>query len=498
MIETSNPEVDVNALVERIRAEAAKISTAPVVTTRPSVSRRRPAALQNIAELAPPPRPGFSKPVDTRKERLEGALQKSRRMIEVRRWIPKIIRGWFRNQNGFNHALLDAVALLAKTNLQLSKRVHELMAAAQQQDHWLRQLAAHRQAEARWMQTAAGLLSEMGGESAALRAQIEELGGVRAEVERAGEHLRNLQREAEHAAAQIHQFEVDATRLTGESARLGREIAHLRQSDERLANDAMFIKGDLAAQRSWVQRLAVAEPGVAAPTDVPPVQREDDHALDAFYLSFEDRFRGKRADIKERLRFYVPLVQEANAGTAEAPVLDVGCGRGEWLELLREAGLEAAGVDLNRRMIAECEQRGLAAREADAVEYLRSLPDESVGAVTGFHIIEHLPLGVLVDLVRETRRVLRPGGIAAFESPNCKNLMVGACYFNIDPTHRNPVFPDTAQFLFETLGFADVRLEYLSPAEGSPFNGEDATSRALRELLYGPQDFAVIGRKPAA
>ena len=106
--------------------------------------------------------------------------------------------------------------------------------------------------------------------------------------------------------------------------------------------------------------------------------------------------------------------------------------------------------------------------QGDAIEFLRNLPDRSQGAVTGFHIIEHLPLEVLIQLLMHSRRVLKPGGIAIFESPNCKNLMVGACNFNIDPTHRNPVFPETAQFMLETQGFERVTLEYLTPVETPP------------------------------
>ena len=178
-------------------------------------------------------------------------------------------------------------------------------------------------------------------------------------------------------------------------------------------------------------------------------------------------------------------------------MLDVGCGRGEWLELLREGKLEAIGIDLNEAMVAQCKERGLKVVQGDAIEFLRNLPDRSQGAVTGFHIIEHLPLEVLIQLLMHSRRVLKPGGIAIFESPNCKNLMVGACNFNIDPTHRNPVFPETAQFMLETHGFERVTLKYLSPVDTTTLGNIDEESPRIRELLYGPQDFAVIGYAPA-
>jgi hypothetical protein len=130
-------------------------------------------------------------------------------------------------------------------------------------------------------------------------------------------------------------------------------------------------------------------------------------------------------------------------------------------------------------MIAQCRERGLTVTHGDVIAYLRTLPDATLGAVTGFHIIEHLPLETLIDLCAETQRVLLPGGIAIFESPNCKNLMVGACNFNVDPTHRNPVFPETAAFIFETYGFEQVRLEYLSPVDTTNVPGGDELPQAV-------------------
>jgi O-antigen chain-terminating methyltransferase len=157
--------------------------------------------------------------------------------------------------------------------------------------------------------------------------------------------------------------------------------------------------------------------------------------------------------------------------------------------------MEARGVDINSAMLDLCRRRGLDTVPGDALQYLRSLPDKSQGAVTGFHIIEHLPFEVLMDLFTEVQRVVEPGGFVIFESPNCKNLLVGACSFNIDPTHRNPVFPETAKFMLEILGFHPVELEYLTPISETPFDTDGAIHPVLKDLLYGPQDFAVIGFK---
>ena len=217
------------------------------------------------------------------------------------------------------------------------------------------------------------------------------------------------------------------------------------------------------------------------------------HHLDEFYAAFEDQFRGQREEIKERLKVYLPVLNEAGIKTG---ILDIGCGRGEWLELLRDAGSEARGVDLNRVMLNECRRLGLEVTEADALSYLRGVADESLHAVTSFHLIEHLPFETLIALVDEIERSLKPGGLVILETPNPKNLTVGACSFYSDPTHRNPIFPETIQFILSSRGFGNVSLKYLNAVEScSLFEGQDQGSQALHDWFFGPRDFAVTGWK---
>jgi O-antigen chain-terminating methyltransferase len=178
------------------------------------------------------------------------------------------------------------------------------------------------------------------------------------------------------------------------------------------------------------------------------------------------------------------------------PILDLGCGRGEWLEILTETGLEAYGVDTNQIFVGQCREKGFRVIEEDALQHLRSLPDSRLGAVTGFHIIEHLPLDVLIKLIDETVRVLKPGGLAIFETPNPQNVLVGSHSFYIDPTHRHPIPCLTAQFLLEARGLCDVEIVGLHPFAES-YHVLDGTELARRfnEYFYGPQDYAVIGRR---
>jgi SAM-dependent methyltransferase len=224
---------------------------------------------------------------------------------------------------------------------------------------------------------------------------------------------------------------------------------------------------------------------------------EERHALDALYVSFEDQFRGSREDIKERMRVYLPIIHEANVGTEEMPVLDLGCGRGEWLELLREEGLRARGVDLNRVLVEACRQQGLEIVEGDAIGYLRSLPDASLGVVTAFHLIEHLPFDGFVRLLDETVRVLKPGGVAIFETPNPENVLVGSYTFYLDPTHRNPLPSSVVKFLAEARGLCRVGIMPLHPYS-TAYHVEEAgldVAKRFNEYFYGPQDYALTGWK---
>jgi O-antigen chain-terminating methyltransferase len=222
---------------------------------------------------------------------------------------------------------------------------------------------------------------------------------------------------------------------------------------------------------------------------------EEVHRLDALYASFEERFRGTRHDIKDRQQVYLPYLEAVGAGTPEAPVLDLGCGRGEWLELLAEHDKTASGVDLNRIFVTECRDRGLAVTVRDLLDHLRDLPDDCLGAVTAFHLIEHLPLNTLVTMLDETLRVLKPGGIAVFETPNPENLMVGACTFYTDPTHHNPLPPDSTRFLMTARGFSECDILRLHPYDKPPQDMKDTLPPSLGQLLYGEQDYAVIGHK---
>ena len=178
-------------------------------------------------------------------------------------------------------------------------------------------------------------------------------------------------------------------------------------------------------------------------------------------------------------------------------ILDVGCGRGEWLELLYENKLAASGVDINRVLVQQCNERGFDVLEGDCIDHLQSLDENSLGAITAVHLVEHLPLNILLTFLNETYRVLKPNGVAIFETPNPENIIVGSCNFYFDPTHRNPLPPQLMKFTMESRGFARVEIKRLHPCDEELMIEDDGSEvvKRINSSLYGPQDYAVIGYK---
>ncbi len=328
-------------------------------------------------------------------------------------------------------------------------------------------------------------------------------------AERVDEQLRRtqlLEKQTPHmvaVAAVLHELRAEhGWPEDGPPAFAARFAALLRDAIRRA------MQADETAQRNRVdlldqsRRLGLIMADVRKRLDRPftreeraRFEEEDDHRLDPLYVAFEDRFRGSRSDIRERQRIHLPLLHEAGAGSLERPIVDLGAGRGEWLELLRDQGLHATGVDLNRSMVKLCQDLGLACVQNDAIAYLRELPDNSVGAITGFHIIEHLPFKAFVALLDESRRTLKPGGVILFETPNPANVLVGSRLFYLDPTHRNPMPGEMTAMMAEARGFVEVEIRELFPMTARFQARDEVLARQLDQLFHGPQDYALVARK---
>jgi SAM-dependent methyltransferase/prefoldin subunit 5 len=348
---------------------------------------------------------------------------------------------------------------------------------------------------------------ELSDETTGLRSRISELSATVGRLERdafsfAGS-LREIEsRKAENAALQA----LDAG-LKTHDAGLTTQGAQLTALDARLT----ALDAQLTSLRALEQRVAQATAAISRlRLDLLPLSpdasddgaspRDEAARLASVYHRFEDRFRGSREEILSRLRFYAPILQAAASkpGAGSAAFVDLGCGRGEMIELLGELGLSAYGVEASEDMVSVCSQLGLRAVHADAIDHLAGLPDGSLAGITCIHVLEHLPFRAMVELVAQALRVLRPGGVAIFETPNPENLIVGACNFHYDPTHLRPLPPDPTRYMLETAGFCNVTIERLHPGASSEEANAvvDPVVRLYTTLMSVPQDYALIAHKP--
>jgi O-antigen chain-terminating methyltransferase len=318
-------------------------------------------------------------------------------------------------------------------------------------------------------------------------AQVEEL------ARRTEEDIFSLTRGLE-GKAEEEQMKAFAAHTKADAVTIQQAAMEIRQQIFDLQHDILDQKRRLA---KLFEEIRNHLPEATSIEQVQELMAEEDRLLDAFYASFEDQFRGSREDIKQRVSVYLPVVKEVKAGTKRAPILDIGCGRGEWLELLRENDLVASGVDMNRVMISRCKDLGLEVAEADAIAYLGNLKANSLGAVTGIHIIEHIPFKRLVALFDEALRVLKPGGVAIFETPNPENLSVGAFSFYYDPTHLNPLPPEPMRFVMAARGFRRIEIMRLHPKPESSWLKEGAAQvqQIVNDLMFGALDYSLVAYK---
>jgi glycosyltransferase involved in cell wall biosynthesis/SAM-dependent methyltransferase len=283
------------------------------------------------------------------------------------------------------------------------------------------------------------------------------------------------------------------------------QLDELRSQLDRLdhlrADDRAELTAALARLRAGVGSPPQPSPeGGGSSEGLKGAGRPD---LEAFYEAHQDRFRGSRESVRQRLEIYLPHVR--TAADSDHPALDVGPGRGEWLALLAEHHIKAYGVDINSAFVTAAAEIGLDVRLADGVEHLKGVSDGSLGAVTAFHVVEHIPLDALIELVDNALRALHPGGVLILETPNPLNIEVGASQFHLDPTHIRPIHPLFLQFVLENRGFADVRAVMVNaPGEPPlevqlPPDGKAGPVPRMAELLnkafFVGMDYAVIGRR---
>lgn len=272
-----------------------------------------------------------------------------------------------------------------------------------------------------------------------------------------------------------------------------REFTSLRRLVEDYRAEAAFLRAKLAlalhykCTGSWPTSK---EKGLEQIPQLFEGLNSDDTTW--LYHAFEQQFRGPEKLIKERQHAYLPDVKKAYE-VCGGYVLDLGAGRGEFLEICSEAGIPAIGVDLNEAMVNRCQEKGLEVKRADALAYLGTLPDESLSAVTAFQVVEHLEFEEIWRLVQTALVKLKPGGVLILETINPHNL-ASLMNFYLDFTHKRPIPAPTLRFLLEAVGFRGVEVRFSSPcSEEEKLQGEGEKTKKLNQVLFGPQDYAVLG-----
>jgi len=272
---------------------------------------------------------------------------------------------------------------------------------------------------------------------------------------------------------------VDALSERADTAAASNERAQqlLRELEERLTRVERRGGGGVAAAPP---ATVAAQPAAAALPD---------------YFAFESRMRGSVDAIRDRQRRYVEDFRAA------APVLDVGCGRGELLQLLREAGVEARGIDADADMVAYARGEGLEVDQADLVDHLERLDDGALGGIFMGQVVEHLPPGVLVRALELAAAKLRPGGVLVAETINPLSPLALRHYF-ADLTHAQPLVPETLQLLARQSGFDETEIRYLNEPADRLTEPDDpviaANVRRLNELLFAALDYALLARTRGA
>lgn len=309
-----------------------------------------------------------------------------------------------------------------------------------------------------------------------------------------------LRRVSEDNAVRASELAAAIEKLAAAQRGLSESVGILQASTRTVAREIGRLRGP------------ADEPSLreAAEPPSPPAAGDALAGADAYkYVSFEDAFRGSQDDVRARQQEYLQYFEGA------ADVLDVGCGRGEFLDLLRERRIPARGVDVNAEMVERCRERGVEASRADALSHVAALPDGSLGGLFAAQVVEHLDAGYLVRLLEQAYRTLRPGSRVVLETINPASWVAFFSAYLRDVTHRQPLHPDTLSYLLRASGFVEVEVVYRSPlpaaakllrAAADPSTPDGTAVRALAEtfnrnvdrlnaLLFADQDYAAVATR---
>jgi len=404
------------------------------------------AKVASIGTVNPRPSGLKNSIVQTLKRNIARALDwHVREQVEFNRGVMACVQATMENLNECRQALSMLSAKLSQETAELRGEARELKDIRSNWGEW----------RAGWEQKLA-------------RTEIQFLRSV-SELQASFHH-----RVTTEAKVQHDEFERSMVRQNVEmQQRYWDELGRAREEFERMIHVELRVLRQRATLAQAAERVVHSTPPEFAGVD---------------WLKFADRFRGSEEDIRARQQIYTTRFRE------HAPVLDLGCGRGEMIQTLQEAGIAARGIDSHDDSIALCVAKGLNAEKADLFSYLSDLPDASLGGVICCQVVEHLPPPRLPEMIRLAHAKLRAGGLIALETPNPECLAIFATHFYIDPTHRHPIPPALTSFYLEEAGFARIEIERLSSAiESMPSLRE--LPEGFRKEFFGSLDYATFGIK---
>ena len=391
-------------------------------------------------------------------------------------------------------------AALATVSEEFRKRLESVEARESRSDKTLEELDGRTQA---WNSRLTAVSEEFRKQLEAVQIRdyrtaknIEELDGRTRALHQSAERIgADLKEVADSTCALRDTVEQHATEQQGlqQSVELATAATHVLKREFKRRSDASTPAADPAN----------LEPAAATTSD-----------LEAYkYLCFENAFRGPREEVAARQREYLAYFEGAS------DVLDLGCGRGEFLVLLREQGITARGLDANPEMVERCREQDLDAIHGDALQYLGGLADESIGGLFSAQVVEHLEADYLTRMLAEVQRVLRPGSHIVLETINPTSWTAFFSAFVRDITHRHPLHPDTLGYFVRASGFVDVEIVYRSPVpkeaqlqraavDATLANTPAGTAVCalakmfnrhvdrLNDLIFSEQDYAAIATRP--
>jgi 2-polyprenyl-3-methyl-5-hydroxy-6-metoxy-1,4-benzoquinol methylase len=386
-----------------------------------------------------------------------------------KRIIARALDWHVREQVEFNRAAMSCVQTILEALTDVNRAIAEIAATREQLGEQAREFADIRRHWAEW---------RAGWEEKTNRSEVYLLRTI-SELNSAFQHrLTSTENDFRQAMRDQHANFENALQLASHQIqeRLWADLARIRGEYEKLIHDELRV----VRQRAAAAAVSSQADAGAAP------RLEAGAAVD--WLRFAQRFRGSEERVRRAQEFY----RERFAGLSD--ILDIGCGRGEFLEVARDAGIAARGIDANPENVGLCRAKGLDAEVADMFDHLRRQPDESLGGVFCAQVIEHLAPPLVAELIRQLGAKVRRGGLAAFETPNPECLAIFAAHFYLDPTHTRPVPAALLAFYLEEAGFGNIEVRYLAPASES-FPALAEIPERFRESFFGGLDYAVFARK---